>query len=443
MNLRKKGLVFLCASLVMNSMLSAQEKRPLTMSEAIQLGIQNNKQLKNSQAKIDEANAMVKEAEDRRLPDASITGSYIRLNNPNVDLKTKSTSSGGTTTGSTPKITQALYGIANVSMPIYAGGKIRYGIESAKYLAEAARLDAGHDKDAVVENTVEAYINLFKAMAGVQLVQENLNESRAREKDLGNLEKNGLLARNDLLKAQLQTANMELALLDAQNNLQLANMNMDLMLGLPDKTEIVPDSASILQPMPAKTLDEVLQAAIQNRNDITALGLRKKASLVGEKTVRAEYMPSLAATGGYIAADIPNFLTITNAVNVGLGVSYNLGSLWKTKAKIQQAEARTRQLAANEEILNDQVRLQVNQAYLNWLSSQKKIEVYAKAVDLAADAYRVIKNKYNNSLATTTDLLDADVAQLQARMNYTNARADEVVAYNRLLQAAGTISSNK
>jgi outer membrane protein TolC len=280
-------------------------------------------------------------------------------------------------------------------------------------------------------------------MAGVQLVQENLNESRAREKDLGNLEKNGLLARNDLLKAQLQTANMELALLDAQNNLQLANMNMDLMLGLPDKTEIVPDSASILQPMPAKTLDEVLQAAIQNRNDITALGLRKKASLVGEKTVRAEYMPSLAATGGYIAADIPNFLTITNAVNVGLGVSYNLGSLWKTKAKIQQAEARTRQLAANEEILNDQVRLQVNQAYLNWLSSQKKIEVYAKAVDLAADAYRVIKNKYNNSLATTTDLLDADVAQLQARMNYTNARADEVVAYNRLLQAAGTISSNK
>jgi outer membrane protein TolC len=130
-------------------------------------------------------------------------------------------------------------------------------------------------------------------------------------------------------------------------------------------------------------------------------------------------------------------LTITNAVNIGVGFSYNIGSLWKTKSKLQGAEARVKQLAATRELLSDQVRLEVNRAYLNWLNSQKKIEVYQKAVEQASENYRIIKNKYNNSLATTTELLDADVAQLQAGMNLLFSRADAVVVYNQLLQAAG------
>ena len=107
------------------------------------------------------------------------------------------------------------------------------------------------------------------------------------------------------------------------------------------------------------------------------------------------------------------------------------------------AEARARQLEASQEIMNDNVRLQVNRSYLNFLSSRKKIDVYAKAVEQANENYRIVRNKYENSLATTTDLLDADVAQLQARMNLVFAKADAVVAYNQLLQTSGQISGVK
>jgi outer membrane protein len=444
---RPKEIIFLLSFILTQLVVSAQGKKPLTMAEAVQLSIQNSKQLKVNQAKIDQAVAATKQAEQKKLPDASVSGSYLHLNNPNIDLKTKSSSSGGSTTGGgTPKVSQAVYGIVNGSMPIYAGGRIRYGIESAKFLEQAVRLDAANDHDAVVQNTIEGYVNLYKAESYVGLVKQSLLESQERVKQFSNLEKNGLLARNDLLKAQLQSSNVELTLLDAENNWQLANVNMDLMLGLPDSTEIVPDSTGVskyLSTVPVKTLDEYLQSAMQNRKDIMALGMRQKASESGTKAVRGEYYPSLAVTGGYIAADIPNFLSVTNAVNIGLGVSYNIGSLWKTKAKVQEAEARTREISANEDLLNDRIRLEVNQAYLNWLSSQKKIEVNAKAVDQADEAYRVIKNKYNNSLATTTDLLDADVAQLQARLSFVSAQADAVVAYNKLLQTAGLIENNK
>ena len=68
--------------------------------------------------------------------------------------------------------------------------------------------------------------------------------------------------------------------------------------------------------------------------------------------------------------------------------------------------------------------------------------MYAKAVEQATENYRIVKNKYNNSLATTTDLLDADVAQLQAKMNLVFAKADAVVVYNKLLQTAGLLQES-
>ncbi|HEY0433523.1 MAG TPA: TolC family protein, partial [Chitinophagaceae bacterium] len=213
-------------------------------------------------------------------------------------------------------------------------------------------------------------------------------------------------------------------------------------LGLPEQTKLVPDS-TLADNEPAVTaLDDYVQQAYKNRKDLGALDLRKKATETGIKSVRADYYPSIAVTGGYIAADIPKFVSITNAINIGAGVSYDLGSLWKNKAKIQEAEAKVKEVQVNESLLNDNIRLQVSKAYLDWLSSQKKIDVLKKAVEQASENFRIITNKYNNSLATTTDLLDADVAQLQARMNLAFARADRVVVYNRLLQTAGLLDQN-
>ncbi|MCW3118045.1 MAG: TolC family protein [Chitinophagaceae bacterium] len=435
----KHKLIILLSSIGLLALMegNAQEKKIISLNEAIELSIKNSHQLKNNQAKIEEATAALKEATEKRLPNASVSGSYLRLNSANFDLKTKSNSGTGGTPAETPKVSQAMYGLLNISLPIYSGGRIKYGIESSRYLEQAAKLDAEDDRDEIIQNTIEAFANLFKAKTAVSLVKENLLQSQQRAKDFTNLEKNGLLARNDLLKAELQSSNTELSLVDAENNWQLANINMNLMLGLPDATEIVLDTAGIEKRDDARTLEDFVQSATNNRKDMAALSLRKKAAESGVKVSKSELYPSLQLTGGYIAADIPNVFTVTNAVNIGAGISYNIASWWKTKAKVQQADARVKQFAENQAMLNDNIRLQVNKSYLTLLSNRKKIEVYAKAVTQAQENYRIVKNKFDNNLATTTDLLEADVAQLQARLNYTLSRADAFVAYNKLLQTAG------
>ena len=444
----KLGKIAIVLAIALPATVYAQNSRNLSMDEAVNLSIQNSKQLKLSKAKVDEAVANYKDAWNNHLPDVKATGSFIYLNNPSIDLKLKLGGSGTSTTTATsggssfPKVNQAAYGLVNASLPLFSGLRIKYGAESAKFLEQAAKLDADNDKEQVIQNTIDAYSNLYKASKSVDLVKENLKQQQQRVTDFTNLESNGLIARNDLLKAQLQQSNIELALLDAENNLKITYVNMDLMMGLPEDTELIPDSTGFMITGDAGAVATWEQTALQNRKDIASLGLRQQAATSAIKATKGEYYPGIALTGGYIGLDVQNLMTVTNALNIGIGLQYNLGTLWKTGAKVQQAQARLHEIEANQEMMTDGVRVQITQAYQNYLLSMRKIDVYAKAIEQANENYRITNNKYNNSLVTTTDLLDADVAQLQAKLNYAFSKADALVAFKKLQQTAGVLSNS-
>jgi outer membrane protein TolC len=417
--------------------LQGQETRKITLQEAIDLSISNSHLLKKNSAKIDEAVAAVKEANEKKLPDFSISGSWLYLPiTPNISLKTNSNNGGG----SSPSVSQAMYTSTGISMPLFTAGRLDYGIESAKYLEKAARLNADENKEAVIFNSISAFGNLYKARAAVELVKEYLEQSNKRVQDFSNLEKNGLLARNDLLKAELQSSNIELTLLDVENNLQLASVNMALMLGLPEKTILIADSASLIKAVKPKSFEEYEQLALTERKEIGSAMLHKKIAELGVKSLKAGYYPGLALTAGYIAANVPGFLTITNAVNVGVGVKYDLSSIWKTKTKLAAAGAIVQQLASSELMLSDQIRLQVNETYQAYKLSEKRIQVYQKALVQSTENFRIIKNKYDNTLATATDLLEAEVTQLQSRLMVVGATVDAIVTYNKLLQTTGILT---
>jgi len=422
----------------------AQNGKNLSMDEAISLSLQNSKQLKLSKAKVDEAVANYKDAWNNHLPDVKASASVLYINNPTIDLKLNTGGSGTSTTTATafPKVNEAAYGMVNASIPLFSGLRIKYGAESAKYLELAAKMDADNDKEGVIQNTIDAYSNLYKASKSIELVKENLKQEQQRVTDFTNLESNGIIARNDLLKAQLQESNIELSLLDAENNLRITYENMDLMLGLPEGTELIPDSTGFLGQADAGSIASWEQTALQSRKDISSLALRQKAATSSIKAAKGEYYPSIALTGGYVDLYLQNLATINNAVNAGIGLQYNFGSLWKTGAKVEAAKARLHELEANQEMLSDAVRLQITQAYENYLLSVRKIDVYAKAIDQANENYRITSNKYTNSLVTTTDLIDADVAQLQAQINFAFSKADAFVAYKKLQQTAGVLSNS-
>lgn len=416
----------------------AQTPRKITLEEAVELSLKNSKQLKLSQSNIDMAGLNIREIKDNQLPSFSVSASYLRLNTPNVNLK--QSSSNDSSGASSLHVNQVAYGMASASVPLFSGFRYKYGLESAKFLQEASKLDAEGDRQAVIQNTISAYSNLYKAKRSVDLVSENLIREHERVIEFTNREKNGIIARNDLLKATLQESNIQLALMDAENELKITTINMNLLLGLPESTEISADSSSFDVLKDAGNAMDWEQTALTHRKDMAAIAIRQKAAGSDIKVAKADLYPSVALTGGYVALNIPGFVTVPNAFNAGIGVSYNLASLWKTGAKIEQAKTHLYQLRTNEEILLDRVHLEINTAYYNYVLSKKKIEVYEKAVEQANENYRITKNKFDNSLVTTTELLDADVAQVQSKINYAAAKADAIVAYKKLEQTAGVIN---
>ncbi len=415
----------------------AQQIKKLSLDEAIKLTIENSGKLKIANAKVAEAVAYTKEQTNNRLPDVKMSGSYLRLNTPTIDLKLNQNNTGQG--GGTPEVHQLAFGMVNGSLPLFAGFRINSGIESAKYLEKATKLDADKDKEEIIENTIASYSNLYKAERAIQLVKENIAREKSRVGNFTNLEKNGLLAKNDLLKAQLQLSNIELSLMEAESSYKIAAINMNLMLGLPENTVLETDSSTFKILNDPGTVTTWVDAAYSNRKDKAALAARIKASEIGIKAVKGEYYPTLALTGGYVMADIPDVLSVSNALNAGIGLQYNIGGLWKTGAKVQSAKARNIQLQAAEGIINDQIKLEVNNAYQQYMLALRKIDVYKNAVLQADENYRITKNKYDNNLVTTTELLDADVAQLQAQLNYAYAYTDATLAYKKLQKASGLL----
>jgi outer membrane protein len=412
--------------------------RKISLEEAIDLSIKNSKTLRAAHARVDQASANTKISKQNQLPDLKISGSYLRVTQPDIVQAHPPSTPGAPIT-----VNQAAYGIANLSLPIYSGMKIQYGIKSSQFLEKASILDADQDKEAVIMNTIDAFSNLYKARANLRVIQENLAQSRSRDADFANLEKNGLLARNDKLKALLQTANIELNLADVENNLKVTMVNMNIMLGLPEETLLLPDSNSLVAPGAVKSIQEYEQIALQNRKDMQAIGYRKQASEMGIKSAKADYYPSLALTGGYVALDVPDFITITNAFTFGVGLSYNVSSLWKTNAHVTEARAKLAEVQANEDQISENIRQQVNQAYEDLLTAQKKIEVSQVAIEEGKENYKIVKNKYDNSLLTVTDLLDANASMLQSQISLELARADAIVAYNVLLERAGILATTR
>lgn len=427
------ALTFLAAGIT----LSAQEKKSLTLDEAVRLGILNSKNLKIDEAKIEQSTANYLEAKNKKLPSLSASASALALANANVDLKVVPASG-----GNSPKANSAFFGNVSASMPLFAGGRIKYGIQSAEYLIEASKLSTENDKIAIAYNVSQAYNNLFKASQAINVLQENLTASQKRDESFQKLENNGIIARNDKLKANLQTSNIELQLLEAQNNYNIANINMDLLLGLPETTEIVIDQNYISELSVNEPVSYFLNQAFLNRKDLQAIDYQLKAASLGVKSAKAETLPTIALTGGYVAAEIPKILTVTNAANIGIGIQYNIDNLWKKNSALQHAQAQEKQIVATNELLNDQIKLEINKDFQNSEFAKKKIAVYEKAADQANENYRVTKNKFDNGLATITELLDADAAQISANVNVLNAKADAALAYRKLLQSSGILSAN-
>ena len=428
-----KNKIFLPICLVVATFAHAQETN-VSLQEVIQQSLQNNKSVKVAEAAKNTREYKVQSAKNNRLPDISLSGQYMHLfTTTNVDIKLPMQSSGG---GMGVEPSQLLLGQASASVPVFAGFKIKNAIKSSELMVDLSNLQIEATKENVVWQAINLYFGLYKTQRSIDVLNENLVRANQRVKDFQNFLDNGIIARNDLLRAKLQASNVQVAIDEAETQYKNINYRLNLLTGQDESKIVHVDNVETL-----KTINQNSQDYV-NRTDIKSYDVKNQIADSQIKIAKAAYYPQLAVSAGYIAMDIDKVASVTNATNVGVGLKYDLSSLYKNKAEVEIAKAQKLENEMQKETTIDKAKVEMNEAFQKYDLAKKKNNVYKEAVEQANENYRIVKDKNDNGLADTDDLLEADVQQLQAKINQVVGDADEQLAIYEYYYTTGILLEN-
>lgn len=415
--------------------IDAQERKSLTLDEAVHLAWGKSNEVGLANAKVNSKKYELESAKNNQYPDFRISGQYQRLANASINLK----SSQNSNSGSLPVVDQLMIGQINVSVPVFAGFRIQNSVQMHENLYEAETASATHTKEEVAMKVINLYASLFKAQKTISLLKENQKRAEQRAFDFSELEKNEIIARNDLLKAQLQVSKIKLSIDEAVNDENIINFQLITLLKLPVGTQLEIREGDFAN-FKMDNVPTSEQPALENRKDLQAVQLQGKASQANIKLAKGGYYPSINVIGGYVALDLKNVVTVQNAMNFGLGLSYDLSTIFKNGTAVKLAESKATEIQNSESMLTDYIKIEVQKAIEEYHLAIQQNEVYGQAVAQSSENYRIIKDKYDNGLADTNDLLEADVEQLSANINKTLAKANIIQKYYALLNATGQLT---
>lgn len=429
----------LVSALLLPALLQAQSVKKLSLTEAIDLGIANSKNLKLSQNKIEEAEARLAVVKDNVLPSASASFLYNH-----AEIPTNTLSIGGGNPIHLPSRADAFVGTAAIQEVIYGGGKYRYAQESTRILTDLARLDADKNKEEVSYAVINTYFSLFKVMQSKKVVAQNLESIASQLKQAERFFEQGIVTKNDVLRFQLQQANVSLTDLEIENNRKIINYNLDILLGLPDDTQvdIVENELPLTTIQP---LNSYINFAFANRQELQQLALQNKVADYNIKTIKANTRPTVGVGANlyYInpsGSFIPPSAQFIVPVTIGANISWNVASLWNNKNKVAEAKIQQQEIDLQKTVLSDQVKTELNKNYQNYNLAVQRIKVLETSIAQATENDRLLESKYKNNIASATDRIDAETLLYQAKINLELAKADAKLAYYTLLKSTGKIS---
>lgn len=418
------------------SSVGAQEKTSLSLSEAINKAWDKSNEVSLANTKVQSKKFELQAAKNSQYPDLKASGQYQRLTNASVNFKLNQDNS-----SPVPAVNQLMVGQVTTALPVFSGFKIQNGIKAQDQLYQAEMATSLQTKEDVALRVIEYYASLYKAQKTIELLKENQKSAKQRVKDFIELEKNEIIPRNDLLKAKLQVSKIQLSLDEASNNLKTINFYLTTLLKLSPDTQLEIREADFADFQMNNVPDNDLPA-LENRKDLQSIRLKSKASETNIKIAKSAYYPTLAIVGGYTALDLSNVITVQNAMNIGVGISYDLSALVKNATMVKLAESRLSEVQSNEALLVDYIKVQVHKAIEDYELAVKQSLVYNEAQEQASENYRIVKDKYDNGLSDTNDLLEADVEQLNATINKALARANTIQKYYELLAVTGQLSQS-
>ena len=413
----------------------AQTPVRLTLDDAIARGLEASHRVAEIDARQEAARAVEDQRKAASMPQLALQAGYARTNH--VD---EFGIPGGRLIY--PDIPDNVRSRVDLQWPIYTGGRT-----SALTRAAAAETSAiAQDRDAARADlkldVTRAYWAVITARASVDVVKQALARIGAHLGDVRNQLNVGLVPPNDVLSVEAQQARQRMLLIEAENLVETSGADFRRLVGLAPETPFELADRIDAPSIPSRQISALVEAAKTNRPERKAQEIRIGA--LGERKAAAEAgrLPLIATVGGYDVARpnpkiFPREAAWKSSWDIGVNLTWSLFDGGRVRAEAAEAAANQR---AAEERLKDfdaTVDLEVRQHAADLASAEAAIDAADVGVRSATEARRVVADRFSAGVATNTDVIDAQVALLQAELDRTRALANAHLAAGRLDRAVG------
>jgi outer membrane protein len=407
------------------------------LDEAWQMAVANNQALAAAHAEVAGARAKVRAARDGRWPTVDTNVGYTRLNaSPRFDLATP-----GFTFRSGPIFKDDHYvnGTVQLKLPLYAGGRITAGIHAARDALNGTSAQEQATLSELKLAVAEAYVGVLRARSQLAIADASVKSLSAHVNDVKSMFQRQMVAKSDVLAAEVALANAQEGQVSAANAVQVALADYNRLLGQPLDRSPPLEARLVVDPtLLAEPESALAREALSSRSELRGLAAQSGALAAQARAVTATRLPQIALTGGYTHFD-NQILDRENFSMVGVGFTWSLfdGGVARNEAESLRSESRAAGRRLDD--LRSQIELQVRRDWLAVREAQARVAASRQATAQAAENLRISRELYGVGLASNTQVLDAVTLQVEASNNYDNAVLDESLANIELAYAVGSL----
>ena len=433
----------LILTLFISTVLSAQNEQRiiLELEQAINLALEKNAELKVAQMEVDKSRQKLWEARSGLFPKLDVSGQYQRyIELPVIFLPP------GSPFGPTLKIgaDNSFIASASLSVPIFAWGLYK-GIGLASDGLNISQENYRSIKNKVVGDVKKTFLAVLLTRETRDVMQQSLKNAEDNFENIKKLNSAGTLSDYDVLRAEVQVANLRPIVLQMENNYRLSIEGLKTTIGLNASQEInVVGELDFQEPYYLPDEQDIINELLSSNPQLAILENQIELNHRSVSLERAAYLPSLAGFGSYQYQTQANDFKFSDynwvkTFVVGLQLQIPIFNGFKTQTRINQAEIGLNQVIEQKRNFTEALKTQALSILYRVEQAIKRIEGQNKTVSQAEEGYRIAKKRLENSLATQLEVNDAELALRQAKLNRLQAIYDLKVAESDLDTVLGRI----
>ena len=415
----------------------SQEIKQMTANEVAELALQNHYQLKVSAQNINIAKQQTDIAKLQKLPSVVASTTQFYLGNVVAIDKDFSNS----TTIPMPHY-GSTYGVQATQL-IFKGGLVNKSIEMAGLREQLSELDLEKNKQDVKFLVISNYLDVYKIINQQSVFNNNKKLAQQRLKNINDFYKQGMITRNEVIRGELALKNLDQGILTLANNRKILNYNLNVALGLPSDTEIIPVE-NLGNKESGIGMDYYLNLAHESNPQLKSAQTNIGVADKNIEIIKTDRMPTLSGFGGYslqrpITTRNPVLDMYSSGWQGGISLSYNIDNLYKTKEKVKLGEMQKNQANDALTLTQQNIDMNVNASYIKYQEAIQQADILNDAKNLADENYKITEAKYLNQLAVQAEMIDAQNQKLQSELDFANAEINVLYQYYNLLKSTGTL----